>query len=549
MSNQQCLEASARILYYKLFNYDPSLEDIYNGLEYEYEHLSCDHYSYYRYGKWKSPWGIARKDHMRQMKTSRKLRIRNFIETEKIKSMLQQGPLEFQFNDLNVVILSRKMALTPLVYINGVSEDCLRAKYQSGLYKKWFNKEMKDEVLMSDFRYLLDLDRPRRVPPTNILYKYLKGMYTKPITTFDEISKNFMQKSETKNPQLEKWPDKTIPGGGLESDIKNNHIVGANTTTDTSKSKQRTSRKRKKKLKKSCSIKGESVTLTAKQVKQLKRQKQSEEKQYPRWSEKKANNELSDYVKEQQRLKKEKLEKRIQYEIKRFFKEQKKFKEKVDYMKQKEEENRTLMEETKLVCIKSKKGFLKASAGEVFRIKQKDAKILVDRGVFQYTSKTAYKAFLATLVPKQGPNPPQYELRRSRRYKEPKKGTGYDGATLQVVYDRKLKNVDKNGYAIDDKGKPISVSTKRKSFDPVYEEVPIQKNIWKKDPETGKMQIVDVVPVMKPIIDEKGITIGKEYATKLVYKGLEYFHYKYDKVVKAVLSTITTRSKPIKRRK
>lgn len=354
-----------------------------------------------------------------------------------------------------------------------------------------------------------------------------------------------MQKSETKNPQLEKWPDKTIPGGGLESDIKNNHIIGANTTTIVPKPKVKTPRKEKKTLKRNQNIGGESVTLTPRQRKLLKKQPKQ---QSPRWSEKKANDELSDYVKEQQRLKKEKLEKRIQYEIKRFFKEQKKFKEKVDYMKQKEEENRTLMEETKLVCIKSKKGFLKASAGEVFRIKQKDAKVLVDRGVFEYTSKTAYKAFLGTLTPKQGPNPPQYELRRSRRYKEPKKGTGYDGATLQTVYDRKLKNVDKNGYAIDDKGNRLSVSTKRKTFRPVYEEIPIQKNIWERDSKTGKMQIVDVVPVMKPIINEKGITIGKEYATKIVYKGLEYLNYTYNKVVKATLSTITTYSKPKKQR-
>jgi len=209
MTDKQILEANARILYYKLWNYQPKMEDILNGLEYEYRACAFIDYApntdkctctteVWKAGKWKSAFGIMKKDHIKKAIEDKTIRTRNYISTDTLKEYFERDtPLHFQFKEVNVVVWHKQKRNEHLVFINSVLEETWRKEHNTDTYKAWFDKNLLPENVRSDFRYLLDKDHPRLTPPTNVLYKYLKGAYTWP-----NMDKKYKNKTEEFNSLL-----------------------------------------------------------------------------------------------------------------------------------------------------------------------------------------------------------------------------------------------------------------------------------------------------------------------------------------------------------
>jgi len=467
MSDEQILKANARILYYKLWNYQPKMKDILNNLEYEYracvfielapnaKNCTCTT-EVWKAGKWKSAFGIMKKDHIKKAIEDKTIRTRNYIDTTTIKEYFERDtPLHFQFNEIDVIVWHKTNRTEHLVFINSVLEETWRKEFNTPTYKTWFNKDFLPEDVLSDFRYLLDKDNPRLTPPTNVLYKYLKGAYT-----LSNMNEHYKNKTKEFNSLLDQQEEKKIT---------------------------RLPRKIKKQLK---------------------------------------------------RIQKKVKENKIFSGFTWHPSPAKYFVKKENSLKQKPCKPRTQIVGDRLVCIKS------VDEKEFLRIPKKEAIKYVEEKKYKYTTKSAYKKFfLKQEEPLKNSNPFTGANRKIRRNNpDKKKGHSSNDTILQLVNTKGVKNtqVDSKRYLLNDKGNKTTVKTKRKSFEPIYVEVPVEKRIWETDPKTGKVRIKDVVPVMRYIINDKGHVIDKKPLYKRVFDKLEYYYYEYEKFIKVPKHTIIT---------
>jgi len=227
MTKQQKLEKASRLLYYKQYNYNPSIEEIIQGLSYEYRtafcrkqltpNAWCTEWQMWKEGKWGTAFGYLTKEELMENIKKRNVRVKNVITSSDLKKILEEVPLVFELDDLTLTVVGRKRSLTPLLYINGVNEEVLRAYPNTKLYKKWFSNKMGVKRVEAELGHLLFKTEVR--PLNNTLYKYLKCSYTKPIENLDVITQNFIKQVKT---------DKKVPESAktsIESETKLGHIT------------------------------------------------------------------------------------------------------------------------------------------------------------------------------------------------------------------------------------------------------------------------------------------------------------------------------------
>lgn len=578
-------ETAARLLYYKLYNYNVYIEDIINGKEYEYRAASfktklphggyCINTEVWQKGKWKSPFGLISKENLMNSKKERGLRYKNAVSTVELKKILEENPLQFKYKDLDIVVFPRKHALTPLVYINGVNEWKLRGMYNTDLYKAWFNSELLVDALQKDWRYLLGLDyyTPSANHYTDELWKYVVGVWTGDPLKLDKST--------------------------MAYELKHNHLIMSE-TKETVTRLPRKSKKLEKKLN--------------------KLERQSKKYEGPRWSHKKSDEEVSAHVLTKRQEKSRKLAVEIQTETAKYKKnpwpkikyingerhvlevtyemqiitvpkkrevwwetdgDGKRTKvegpttqevEQVRVVKRtyipkpitvvktkphkdpnfshrKQIEN----ERDSLVCIRN------VLTEEIDRIPKLEAKIKVDQQEWVYSSKSAYKKYKKDMEkgPKVGLTP-SHLTGTGGRYqpKPPKKGAGSMFAKLQSIPVKdKDQAVDKQGYLLenvkrDDKGKVISgdrievKETKARATSiPEYEMVPVYKNKWNITiDETGKRikDLIGKVPFMIPRRQEDGTLKEEQVFKRRLKKVWDKLPVEVTKELKATYKVITT---------
>jgi len=173
LTNEESLRREWRLIHYKRFRV-PSLEELIEGLKYEYANSIVKHIPHWSYGKWGSPWGFAHKDHLIEALQKCNVRARTPLTTKYLCELLKKYPLEFKYKGMTIIV-------TPFpsrdIYING---HC-QLKLPPTINNKWFNN--KDELFLKDWKCLIlgDTNLPHNtlvweLIPQNILYKYFNNI-------------------------------------------------------------------------------------------------------------------------------------------------------------------------------------------------------------------------------------------------------------------------------------------------------------------------------------------------------------------------------------
>lgn len=535
MTEKQILEAQARILHYELWNYSPKVEDFSPGLQYQrlgtcskvkisdncwctsdptWIDTEVEKYSM------ESPFFIK---YLKGAIEERRLRVRRPVPTERLRDFLKYGTLEFSFDSFDVLV-SREGHLSKHKYermvrnepprpamvhikLKGekyyVYENYLRPYWPTDLFQKWFNKDAFSPIIRKDWRYLLGLDslNPALNSPTNELYKYLKGFW------IGDSIKLVGNSTE--------WFSQEIKKGVLHG-IMHYHEWA------------KVREQREKKMKQETKTR-EYSRMPRKLKKAMKVEKPRVEKKYegPRWSHKKADGEVSDYVQHWREVKQELHKQRILAEIEEIQRKAKKKVKRLSYAKQKQEENRNTMSKQAMVCVRNKE------TQEILRLKRIDAEKLVSDETHVYTNKASYKAYLNKQKDKPGLNNPVDLPRSLRRQKPPKAGHG--GGYIQQV----------KSYEKDADGNDITEDVMRqKTHEVEFVYVPETRRIWAEDPQTGKVRRVkgishddfyEFTNNPKEQLTEVIPNVFKRY----LYNINERIYYEYKRKLKKVLHTIT----------
>src|SRR6056297_1435696 len=118
MTKQQKLEKASRLLYYKQYNYNPSIEEIIQGLSYEYRtafcrkqltpNAWCTEWQMWKEGKWGTAFGYLTKEELMENIKKRNVRVKNVITSSDLKKILEEVPLVFELDDLTLTVVGRK---------------------------------------------------------------------------------------------------------------------------------------------------------------------------------------------------------------------------------------------------------------------------------------------------------------------------------------------------------------------------------------------------------------------------------------------------------
>ena len=289
------IERAARILYYKQYEYEISLEEILQGIPYEYLAASfskklphggtCTYHQVWKKGQYGTAFSLT-KEHLKSSIKRRQVRRRLPIPTSYYKHLLEveRVPLTLVLQGLDVVVIPR-VNKKHKIYVNGIDEDKLRYLPKCGLWNAWFESEW-SHSLRSDWRYLIGLDKHDLSFPTDVLQDI--EVYMKDPKELDFYNTTFYFSTvEDRKLHLQQREE------ALEKRLKTLYLFSLPTQVE---SNQKSNMEKKLEL------------SSAKLRKQLRREEQRLNQRGFSWSHKKSDEECSEYTLRQRKQKARELE-------------------------------------------------------------------------------------------------------------------------------------------------------------------------------------------------------------------------------------------------